>query len=117
MLFCEIYFALISPPEIGQNLLGRRAFEKLAASMGASEHAVLIAANGLYSFKGTAWRQEDRFDRIRIVQGRTAITFPAGAHENVEQLAAEERRSCARPASSAFRRARPSIPPRPGAWS
>ena len=89
VLFCEIYAALISPPEIGQNLLGRRAFEQLAASIGASDHAVLIAANGLYSFKGTAWRQEDRFDRIRLVQGRTAITFPANAHENVERLAAE----------------------------
>jgi transcriptional regulator of nitric oxide reductase len=88
LLFCEMYAALLSPPEIGQNLLGQRAFEALAASMGANDHAVLIAANGLYSFKGTAWRQEGRFDRIRIVQGRTTITFPADAHENVERLRA-----------------------------
>jgi transcriptional regulator of nitric oxide reductase len=89
VLVSEIYTALISPPEIGQNLLGRRSFEKLVGSMGANEHAVLIAANGLYSFKGTAWRQEGRFDRIRLVQGPNAIAFAAAAHENVEQLRAE----------------------------
>jgi transcriptional regulator of nitric oxide reductase len=89
VLVSEIHTALLSPPEIGQNLLGQRSFEKLVGGMGANEHALLIGANGLYSYKGTAWRQEGRFDRIRLVQGTNAIAFPATAHENVEQLKAE----------------------------
>lgn len=85
----ELYLALLTPPTIGQNLLGRREHERLEARLAADQHAVLIAANGLYSFKGTAWRQSGAFDRFQLVQGATTIRLTAHEHDLLERLAAE----------------------------
>ncbi len=87
-LFIWLYTSLLTPPIIGQNLLGRRAYESLMAGLGADEHAILVAASGLYSFKGTAWRQGGRFDRIRLIQGRNTITFADSDHTLVEHIQA-----------------------------
>ena len=84
--FIDLYAALLTPPMIGQNLLGRRAFEQLGGRLAADEHAVLIAASGLYSFKGTAWRQTGVFDRVQLVQGTRTIALRADMHDNVERL-------------------------------
>ncbi|KAB2851375.1 MAG: 4Fe-4S binding protein [Hyphomicrobiaceae bacterium] len=84
----ELHMALLTPPTIGQNLLGRREFERLEAKLAADQHAVLIAASGLYSLKGALWRQTGSFDRFQIVQGATTIRFSAEDHDNVERLAA-----------------------------
>ena len=86
-LFIDLYAALLTPPMIGQNLLGRPAFEQLGGRLAADEHAVLIAASGLYSFKGTAWRQTGVFDRVQLVQGARTIALRADMHDNVERLA------------------------------
>lgn len=85
----DIYVALLTPPAIGQNLLGRREFERLQAKLGANQHAVLIAASGLYSFKGTGWRQSGTFDRVQLVQGATTIRLSTADHDNAEALAAD----------------------------
>jgi len=85
--FVELATALLTPPTIGQNLLGRRAFEALMGRLDPRDNAILVAARGRYSFKGTAWRQDGRFDRIRLIQGTRTITFSQGDHELVERLA------------------------------
>ncbi|KAB2912453.1 MAG: regulatory protein NosR [Hyphomicrobiaceae bacterium] len=87
-LFVDVYAALLTPPMIGQNLLGQRAFERLYGGLGVDDHAVLIAASGLYSFKGTAWRQSEVFDRVQLVQGARTIRLRADMHENVQKLVA-----------------------------
>ena len=87
-LFVEMFTALITPPAIGQNLLGRRAYEQLMAETGPQDNAILIAANGLYSVKGTAWRQSGVFDRLQIVQGGKTIRLRRDDHRIVQQLAA-----------------------------
>ncbi len=84
--FIELYAALIAPPTIGQNLLGVREYERVLAALPANGHAILIAARGLYSFKGAAWRQSGTFDRIQLVQGSRTLRFTADMHENVERL-------------------------------
>lgn len=88
-LFISLYTALLTPPTIGQNLLGRRAYESLSAELGADDHTILVAASGLYSFKGTAWRQDGRFDRFRLIQGRHTITFTKADHTLVERIQAD----------------------------
>lgn len=86
-VFVELFAAVLTPPTIGQNLLGRRAFEQLIGRLAVDEHAVLIAATGLYSFKGTSWRQTGVFDRVQLVQGARTIGLHADMHDNVEELA------------------------------
>lgn len=85
-LFIELYATLVTPPTIGQNLLGKRTYNKLVSGMAADENVILIAANGLYSFKGTAYVRSDIFDRIQIVQGTRTIRFSKSSYKNVESL-------------------------------
>ncbi|RTL71417.1 MAG: regulatory protein NosR [Hyphomicrobiales bacterium] len=85
--FLDLYVALLTPPTIGQNLLGRATYERLLGNLPDGAHALMVAADGAYSFKGTAWRQSGRFDRIQLEQGGKTIVFEASDHDNLEQLA------------------------------
>lgn len=85
--FIELYAALISPAMIGQNLLGTREFERQMAQLPLDGNAILIAARGLYSFKGVAWRQTGVFERIQLVQGSHTLRLGREMYENVERLA------------------------------
>lgn len=84
--FLDLYVALLTPPVIGQNLLGQRAFEHLQSQLATAGHAILVAADGGYSFKGTAWRQTGTFDRLQIEQGAQTIKLHAADHDNVERV-------------------------------
>jgi transcriptional regulator of nitric oxide reductase len=87
--FIDLWLTLASPPPIGENLLGRRVYESELARRGPDDELLLIAASGLYSFKGTQWRKSGLFDRIQIVQGRNTIQLRADDHLNIPRLAAE----------------------------
>jgi len=87
-LFIDFFTGLATPPTAGQNLLGRRTFEQLMANIGPQDNLILVAANGLYSFKGTAWRRTGVFDRIQLVQGSRTIPLRREDHRNVEELKA-----------------------------
>ena len=88
-LFIALDAALLTPPRIGQNLIGQRAFSELAARLGPDDNAIIIAGNGLYSFKGTDYRRRGVFERIELVQGTRTIRFSAESYRNVQTLAAE----------------------------
>lgn len=85
--FIDLYAAIANPAAIGQNLLGRRQYEKLITAIDAKDAAILVAARGLYSFKGTAWRKSGKFDRIQIVQGPRTYTLTTDGYRNVDRLA------------------------------
>ena len=85
-LFIDLYTALITPPRIGQNLLGRREFTRLSVGMDAKDTAILVAANGLYSFKGTAYVRSGVFDRIQLVQGEKTIRLERKRYRNIGAL-------------------------------
>jgi NosR/NirI family transcriptional regulator, nitrous oxide reductase regulator len=87
-LFIDLYTGLVNPPRIGQNLLGRREFTRLTAGMGATDSAILVAASGLYSFKGTTYVRSGIFDRLQLVQGERTIRFESGRYRNIEALSA-----------------------------
>lgn len=88
VLFIDLYTALVTPAGLGRNLLGDRAFADLVASLAEGDQAILIAANGLYSFKGTGFIRSGRFDRVRIVQGEQTYALDAAAHRRLEKLQA-----------------------------
>ena len=87
-LFIDLYTALLTPAFIGQNLLGRQDYENVTAGLAAGGQAILIAANGLYSFKGTAYRQTGHFDRIELVQGALTIQLTSQGYQNLQKLPA-----------------------------
>ncbi len=87
--FITLLAGLATPPSVGQNLLGRRTYESLLAGMGAEDNLLLIAAEGLYSFKGTGYRRSGVFERVELRQDARTLKLTRDAYRNVEELRAE----------------------------
>ena len=87
--FITLIAGLATPPSVGQNLLGRQSYESLLGEMGAEDNLLLIAAEGLYSFKGTAYRRSGVFERIELRQGTRTLKLTRDGYRNVEALEAE----------------------------
>jgi transcriptional regulator of nitric oxide reductase/ferredoxin len=84
--FIDLHAGLATPPVVGQNLLGKRRYNELAGSMKVDDNAILIAASGLYSFKGTAYVRSGVFDRVQLVQDDGTIPLRREGYSNVESL-------------------------------
>ncbi|RXH22414.1 hypothetical protein XH99_35220 [Bradyrhizobium nanningense] len=84
--FIDLWMALATPPPIGESLLGQRTYESETAKIGPDDDLLLIGASGLYSFKGTEWRQSGTFTRIEIVQGSRTLRLKPADHTAVESL-------------------------------
>jgi transcriptional regulator of nitric oxide reductase len=86
--FIDLWLALATPPPIGESLLGQRVYESELARIGPDDDMVLIGATGMYSFKGTEWRQSGTFNRIELVQAGKTFRPKAADHTLVEALRA-----------------------------
>ena len=84
--FIDLWMALATPPAIGESLLGQRSYESEIGKIGSDDDLVLIAASGLYSFRGTEWRRSGVFDRIEIVQGDKTFRLRAADHVLIDLL-------------------------------
>lgn len=61
--FIDLYVAPMSVPTIGQSLLGAAGYEQLKARLKPGQHAILVAGEGAYSFKGSGYVRGGIFDR------------------------------------------------------
>jgi NosR/NirI family nitrous oxide reductase transcriptional regulator len=84
--FIDLYAALVSVPAIGKRLLGEDGFAALQSSLKPDQQAILIASNGLYSFKGSGYVRGGIFDRFEVIQGDAAIRFRDRTHSRVGAL-------------------------------
>ena len=78
--FIEMQAALVSPPAIGEPLLGPQEYQNLKGWLGEGDSAILIAGRGLYSFKGSGYVRGGIFDRIQLVQGDISVRFHDKQH-------------------------------------
>lgn len=84
--FIELFLGLATPARIGRNLMGARAYHRQIADLGEGDHLLFIGGNGLYSFKGRAYRKSGFFDRIQIVQGERTFRLAKSDHIRIENL-------------------------------
>ncbi len=87
--FIDLYAAEVSVPVIGRSLLGDAEYENLRARLEPGQHALLIAANGLYSFKGSGFVRGGIFDRIQLVQGDGSIRFRDRQYKHLGEVEAD----------------------------
>ncbi len=73
--FIDLYVAPVSVPAIGKRLLGETGFAAMQKSLAPNQQALLIAANGAFSFKGSGYVRGGIFDRFEILQGDSSIRF------------------------------------------
>ena len=73
--FIDLYAAYLNAPMIGRNLIGDDRYEQLMSRLDQGEHAVMLMADGRYSFKGSGFVRGGIFDRIQLLQGDRAVQF------------------------------------------
>lgn len=86
--FIDLYIAPVSVPAIGKRLLGDQGFAALQSTLAPNQQAILIAANGLYSFKGSGYVRGGIFDRFTILQGDANIRFRDLNHFRMSEVRA-----------------------------
>jgi len=87
--FIDLYVALVSVPTIGRSLLGAEMYERLRQRLAPGQQAILVAGDGLYSFKGSGYVRGGIFDRIELLQDGTSTRFRDKDHTRLGELAAE----------------------------
>ncbi len=73
--FIDLYLAVVSVPEIGKNLLGKDEYKNLESRIKKGQSAILVMANGLFSFRGSGFVRGGVFDRFQIEQGDEKFRF------------------------------------------
>ena len=86
--FVDLHMALVSVPAIGRAVLGEAEAANLQAWLKPGESAVAIAANGLYSFKGSGYVRGGIFDRIVLVQDDVTVRFHDREHRRLVSIGA-----------------------------
>jgi NosR/NirI family nitrous oxide reductase transcriptional regulator len=86
--FIDLYVALVSVPTIGRSLLGEAGYATLQKRLKPGQQAVLVAGEGVYSFKGSGYVRGGIFDRIQIVQDGSAVRFRDRNHERIGAIEA-----------------------------
>ena len=84
--FIDLYVAPVSVPAIGKRLLGDAGFAALQQSLKPGQQAILIAANGAYSFKGSGYVRGGLFDRFEILQGDNSLRFRDVTHTRLGEV-------------------------------
>ncbi|TWB04669.1 NosR/NirI family nitrous oxide reductase transcriptional regulator [Bradyrhizobium stylosanthis] len=84
--FIDLYAALVSAPTIGRSLLGEDGYQRLKASLKPGQQAIVVAGNGAYSFKGSAYVRGGIFDRIEILQDGSSTRFRDRNHTRLGAL-------------------------------
>jgi NosR/NirI family transcriptional regulator, nitrous oxide reductase regulator len=87
--FIELYTALVSQPAIGRSLLGDSGYATLAERLEPGQHAILIAGDGDYSFKGSGYVRGGIFDRIEVHQDTETIRFRDRLHRRINSIQAD----------------------------
>ena len=87
--YIDMYATLVSVPAIGRQLLGAAEYANLQDWLDEGEHAILVAARGMYSFKGSGYVRGGVFDRIILVQGDNSVRFRDRGHRRVGAIMAE----------------------------
>lgn len=85
--FIDLNLAVASVPAIGKSLLGNAEYTNMMAWLEKGEQAIIIAARGPYSFKGSGYVRGGIFDRIQLIQGDRSIRFFDKQHRRLRGLA------------------------------
>lgn len=79
-IFIDMQVALVSVPAIGRTILGESEYGNLGGWLEPGDHALLIAGQGLYSFKGSGYVRGGIFDRIQLIQDDISVRFRDRQH-------------------------------------
>lgn len=88
--FIDLRVALLDSPSIGQNILGRKVFERVFAGMATGDSAILVASSGLHSHRGTGYLTSGTFDRIEVIQDEKTFKLKKDDYLRIDELALKD---------------------------
>ncbi len=86
--FIDLYLALFSAETIGRSLLSPADYAAASGWVQPGQTALVVAANGDYSFRGSGFVRGGIFDRLQIVQNGTTILFRDKDYRRLDHFAA-----------------------------
>ena len=86
--FIDLYTAVVSQPSIGKSLLGEQGFKDLQAHLKPNQSAIIVAGEGVYSWKGSGYVRGGIFDRIEVIQNDNGFRFTDLHHTRLLDLQA-----------------------------
>ena len=87
--FIDLYMAPVSVPGIGLSLLGENEYRNLENWLEEGDQAIMLAARGRFSFKGSGYVRGGIFDRIQLIQGDVSVRFRDHDHKRLGRVAAD----------------------------
>lgn len=84
--FIDLYAAPVSVPVIGRSLLGDEGYARLPKD----RPALLLMAEGPYSFRGSGFVRGGLFDRFEVIQGESSLRFRDRDYERLGDVAAAD---------------------------
>lgn len=84
--YIDLYTALVSNPAIGKALLGETLYQRSAERLKQNESLILVAGEGLYSFKGSGYVRGGIFDRIKVEQNGAGFHFRDRNHQRIGDI-------------------------------
>ena len=84
--FIDFYAGLVSIESIGRSLLTGPDYHSIKGWLKPKEDALILAANGDYSFRGSGFVRGGIFDRIQLIQDDQTILFKDKDHKRIDHL-------------------------------
>ncbi|WP_419904333.1 4Fe-4S binding protein [Kiloniella sp.] len=88
-IYIDLYLAPVSVPSIGHSLLGEAEYQNLLNDLEPGQEAIMVFANGRYSFKGSGYVRGGIFDRFHLIQGENSVRFRDNLHKRIGDIGAE----------------------------
>ena len=88
-IFIHLSAALVTVPTIGVSVLGTNEDRNLRKTLGTKQHAILLAGQGRYSFRGSGFVRGGLFDRIQLIQGDNSVRFRDKNYKRLRKVAAK----------------------------
>lgn len=87
-IFIDMYAGLASVPSIGLSLLGEAEYNNLVEWLDEGENAIILASNGIFSYKGSGYVRGGVFDRIHLIQGDISVRFHDSQQRRLGEISA-----------------------------
>ena len=87
--FIDLYAGLFSVETIGRSLLDDKDYKSLAVWLEPGQSALIIAANGDYSFRGSGFVRGGIFDRFQVVQDDQTVLFKDKDYRHVDNFSSQ----------------------------
>ncbi|MFA6140981.1 MAG: FMN-binding protein, partial [Hyphomicrobium sp.] len=87
-LFIDLNVGLFSIETIGRSLVSEQEYTTVRTWLGPGQAAVIIAASGEYSFRGSGFVRGGIFDRLQLIQDDATILFKDKDYRRLDVFAA-----------------------------